>query len=78
MCLAVPAKIESIEGQEAIVEMGGVRLRVSLALTPDARLGDYVIVHTGFALSVMAPQEAQETLDLLAELELGPGEGPDG
>ena len=49
--------------------MGGVRRTVSLALTPEARVGDYVIVHAGFAISVLDEQEAQESLRLFAEME---------
>lgn len=65
MCLAIPAQIKSIEGLLAQVEMGGVRRTVSLALTPEAQVGDYVIVHVGFAISVLDEAEAQETLALL-------------
>jgi len=68
MCLAVPALIKDIEGREAIVELGGVQRRVSLWLTPEARVGDYVLVHTGYAINVLDTQEAQETLRLLQEL----------
>ena len=69
MCLAVPARIEAIRGHEADVDMGGVNLRVSLMLTPDARLGDYVIVHAGYAIGVMGETEARETLQLLQEID---------
>ena len=69
MCLAVPARIEAIRGHEADVDMGGVNLRVSLMLTPDARVGDYVIVHAGYAISVMGELEARETLQLLREID---------
>ena len=53
----------------AKVELGGVLREVSLMLTPEARVGDYVLVHTGFAISVLNEDEAQETLALFAELE---------
>ncbi len=53
----------------AEVEIGGANRRISLALTPEARVGDYVIVHTGFAISVLDEEEARETLRLFAELE---------
>ncbi len=69
MCLAVPARITSIEGNAAIVEIGGVEREISLMLTPEARVGDYAIVHTGFALSILDEAEAQETLRLFAEME---------
>jgi len=61
--------VKSIDGHQAEVEIGGVRRTISLALTPEARVGDYVIVHTGFAISVLDEEEAQETLSLFAELE---------
>ncbi|RLC70322.1 MAG: hydrogenase formation protein HypC, partial [Chloroflexi bacterium] len=69
MCLAIPTLIKSIDGQQAEVEIGGVRRTISLALTPEAKVGDYVIVHTGFAISVLDEEEAQESLALFAELE---------
>ena len=69
MCLAVPTRIVSIEGQEAEAEIGGVRRRVSVALTPEARAGDYVLIHAGFAISVLDEQEARESLELFKELE---------
>ena len=68
MCLAVPTLIKSIDGQYAQVEIGGIERKISLALTPEARVGDYVIVHTGFSLSVLDEEEAQETLRLFAEI----------
>ena len=69
MCLAIPTLIKSINGQNAQVEIAGVERTISLALTPDARVGDYVIVHTGFALNVLDEKEAQETLQIFAEME---------
>lgn len=68
MCLAVPARIVAIEDDHAAVEIGGVRRAISLALTPEARVGDYAIVHTGFAISILDQAEAEETLRLFAEL----------
>ena len=68
MCLAVPLAIKRIDGTMADVEIGGVMRQVSLVLTPEAREGDYVLVHTGFAISVLNESEAQETLALFAEL----------
>jgi hydrogenase expression/formation protein HypC len=68
MCLAIPAQIKSIEGIEAEVEIGGVGRTISVMLTPDARVGDYVYVHTGFAISVVDEAEALESLRLLQEL----------
>jgi len=68
MCLAIPTRIVSIDGQMAQVELSGVERKISLALTPEAQVGDYVIVHTGFALSVLDEEDAQETLRLFAEI----------
>jgi len=69
MCLAVPTLIKSIDGQSAQVELGGVERTISLVMTPEARVGDYVIVHTGFALSVLDEEEAKETLSMFAEID---------
>jgi hydrogenase expression/formation protein HypC len=68
MCLAIPTLIKSIDGAQAEVEIGGVSRTISVALTPEAQVGDYVIVHTGFAISVLDQEEAQETLKLFDEL----------
>lgn len=68
MCLAVPLRVCSRAGTMAEVEIGGVRRRVSLVLTPEARVGDYVLVHTGFAIARLDEQEALETLALFAEM----------
>lgn len=68
MCLAIPAKIKSI-GQDnlAIVDILGVTRDVSLDLTPQAKVDDYVLVHAGFAIEVVDEQFAQETIDLIKE-----------
>jgi len=68
MCLAVPVKIVAIDGDEAETEIAGVRRRVSIALTPEAKLGDYVLLHTGYAIGVIDEAEAEETLKLLEEI----------
>jgi hydrogenase expression/formation protein HypC len=68
MCLAVPALVKTIDGTKAWVELGSVERVVSLVLTPDVRKGDYVLVHTGFAIGVVDEKEAQATLNLLREL----------
>jgi len=68
MCLAVPVLIKSIDGREAEAEIGGVSRRVSLWLTPEARVGNYVLLHTGYAISVLDQEEAEETLRLLEEI----------
>lgn len=68
MCLAIPALIKSINGKEAEAEIGGISRRVSLWLTPEAKVGDYVLIHTGYAINVLDQEEALETLQLLEEL----------
>jgi hydrogenase expression/formation protein HypC len=68
MCLAVPVKIISIEGEQAEVDIGGVGRKVSITLTPEARVGDYVLLHTGYAINVLNEEEAQETLTLLERM----------
>jgi len=69
MCLAVPTRVLTIEDQVAEVELGGVRRQISVVLTPDVRVGDYVVVHSGFAINVLDEHEAEETLKLLRELD---------
>jgi hydrogenase expression/formation protein HypC len=68
MCLAIPMLIKFVDGTTARAEIGGVERFISLALTPEARVGDYVVVHTGFAIGVIDEEEAHETLQLLEEL----------
>ncbi len=68
MCLAIPARVVEIqENDQAIVDLGGVRKDVSLALVEDVQIGDYVIVHVGYALTRLDPEEAAKTLALMAE-----------
>jgi hydrogenase expression/formation protein HypC len=68
MCLAIPAQIQSIDGLEAEVDIGGVRRTIGLWLTPEARVGEYVYIHAGYAISVVDEAEALESLRLLREL----------
>jgi len=68
MCLAIPVLIKSIENKEAQVEIGGVTRRISLWLTPEARVGDYALVHTGYAINILDQEEAEETLRLFEEI----------
>lgn len=76
MCLALPAKVVELrEHAQALVELGGVRKAVSLELVPDARLGDYVIVHVGHAIGLIDPQEAERTLALFAQMQSQPEAG---
>lgn len=68
MCLAVPAKVESVEGDTAVIEFGGGKSRISIAMLPDCRIGDYVIVHAGYAISKMDEKEALEEIELWKEV----------
>ena len=75
MCLAIPGKIESITGLEADVlnikgkvNFGGILKEVSLAYVPEAKVGDYVIVHVGFALSIVDQEEAMKVFDYLKQM----------
>jgi hydrogenase expression/formation protein HypC len=82
MCLAVPGKIVSIEAEldpllrRGKVDFAGVRKDVNLSLTPEARLGDYVLVHVGFALNTVDEDEAQRIWETLGELAEAAGEEP--
>ena len=68
MCLAIPALIKTIEDKEAEVDIGGITRRISLWLTPEAVVGDYVLMHAGYAINILAQDEAEETLKLLGEI----------
>jgi len=68
MCLAIPALIKSIDRLQAEADIDGVTRQVSLHLTPEAKVGDYVLLHTGYAISIIDQAEAEETLKLLREL----------
>ena len=72
MCLAVPAKILSIQDALAKVELSGVTKDVSLMLLPEAQVGDYVLVHAGFAMQKVDEKEAEETYALLNEMDGAP------
>lgn len=69
--------VERLEGDQALVDLGGVRKPVSLAMVPQAAVGDYVIVHVGFAIGMVDPEEAQRTLAMFeaaaAEAGVAPG-----
>ena len=73
MCLAVPGKIESIEGTDPIfrsgkVNFGGIMKNINLAYVPDAKVGDYVLVHVGFAISTIDEAEAREVFEYLRQI----------
>lgn len=69
MCLAVPSKIVSISDGVAEVEVSGVIVKASLQLLPEAGVGDFVLVHAGFAIQLLDEAEALETLKLLEEID---------
>ncbi|RAS17386.1 HypC/HybG/HupF family hydrogenase formation chaperone [Paraburkholderia bryophila] len=69
MCLALPARVVAVSGVEmATIDLGGIRKIISIALVPEVRVGDYVIVHVGYAIGMLDPEEAEATLRLFAEL----------
>jgi len=75
MCLAVPGRIEAIQGEDELTRMarvsfGGVIRDISLAYTPEAKEGDYILAHVGFALETIDEEEAAKTLDLLRQIEI--------
>ena len=68
MCLALPMRITAVDGALATIATAGLEQRASLMLIPEAKVGDYVLVHAGFAISVIDEAEANETLELLREI----------
>jgi len=68
MCLAIPMKIIAIEDKQATAEVGRVQYRANLTLLPDARIGDYIIVHAGFAIEKLNEAEAHESLQIWQEM----------
>lgn len=74
MCLAIPGKVETITGEDPILRMGrinfgGVIKEASLAYVPEVKIGDYVIVHVGFALSIVDEAEAQQVFEYLRQMD---------
>ncbi len=69
MCLAIPARVdEMLPDDRAVIEIDGVRKEISLALVDNVVVGDYVVVHVGYALGRLDPDEAERTLALLSEM----------
>ena len=69
MCLAIPVEVvEILDSDMAIADIGGVRKEINVALIEDLAVGDYVILHVGYALNKIDPEEARKTLELFAEL----------
>jgi len=71
MCLSVPAKILSVEGNMAKASVGGAIVQASLHLVDGVKAGDYILVHSGFALQKVSEEEALETLRLIRDLDAG-------
>ena len=77
MCLAIPVKVVELrDGDQATVDVGGVRKVISLALVDGIAVGDYVILHVGYAIQKLDPEEAEKTLALFAELGENLGAAP--
>jgi len=71
MCLGIPGRVIEIEKNVAKVDVGGLSRDISLDLCPDVSVGEYVLIHTGFAIQKVDEQEAKETLDLLIKMAEG-------
>jgi hydrogenase expression/formation protein HypC len=78
MCLAVPGRIVTIDGADATVDFGGVTRDADLTLLPESKVGDYVLVHAGFAIQLIDEGEALETLELFRELARAIGDDAEG
>jgi hydrogenase expression/formation protein HypC len=76
MCLALPAKIIEKSGEEAWVVLGDARMKISLVMTPEAGVDDWVLVHAGFAIQQVTEQDALETWQLMGQLQESPEEMP--
>jgi len=75
MCLSIPAKVIAVEGNNARLSIGGAIVNAGLHLVEDVKPGDYVLVHTGFALQKISEEEALETIRIIEELEKEAGGG---
>ncbi|MCD4788540.1 MAG: HypC/HybG/HupF family hydrogenase formation chaperone [Bacteroidales bacterium] len=69
MCLSIPAKVEKIDGDMAVVSVGGAKYNASLQMIDDIKLGDYILMHTGFAIQKLSPEDAEESLKIFEEFE---------
>jgi len=77
MCLAIPARVDTLLGDDqALIDLDGVQKEISLALLDDVRVGDYVVVHVGYALGRLDPEEAARTLELLRDVSVAAGPAP--
>ena len=69
MCVGIPARIDKIDGEMAVANINGASIKVGIQLLEDVKEGDYVLVHTGYALDKLSEEEALETLETLRQLE---------
>ncbi len=67
MCLSIPAKVETIEGEMAVVSVGGTKYNASLQMLDDVNVGDYILLHTGFAIQKLSEEDAKESLKVFEE-----------
>jgi hydrogenase expression/formation protein HypC len=74
MCLAIPSQIVSIDGSSAECDMAGNRITADISLVPDASVGDFVVIHAGFAIQKYDEEEARKTLETIREYVSGVGE----
>ena len=68
MCVAIPVEIIGIKGSRGVIEFGGLKKEIEISLTPDVHVGDYVLLHAGFAIQKIDEAEAKETLKILEEI----------
>ncbi|UCD05365.1 MAG: HypC/HybG/HupF family hydrogenase formation chaperone [candidate division WOR-3 bacterium] len=68
MCLGVVGRIDEINGETALAEILGVRREISIVLVPEAKIGDYVMIHAGFAINLMDEKDARETEEMIIEV----------
>lgn len=78
MCLAIPMRITEIDGSDAVCVAGGIRKSIRLDLLSDAAVGDFVLIHTGYAIEKIDPDEARETLELIEKVYRAGTEGRSG
>jgi len=67
VCLAIPGKVEKIEGEKGLVDIGGVSKEISFTFIPEVKEGDWILIHTGFGLNIISEKDALETINLLKE-----------
>ncbi|HKK58795.1 MAG TPA: HypC/HybG/HupF family hydrogenase formation chaperone [Salinivirga sp.] len=68
MCLSIPVRIESIEGSEAVVSINGATYKAGIHLIDNLKIGDYVLLHAGFAIQKISDEEARETLEIIKQM----------